>query len=71
MAQIKARGTKGLVYLVVIWDDFALDNYQAYRRELGSFARAEGVDDVHIKVGLRFNRRMRLSACSGRRVVAS
>jgi hypothetical protein len=52
-SQIDAQGTPGLVYVVVIWDDFALDNYRSYRRELAAFARAERVEDVHIKVGLR------------------
>ena len=70
--QIDAQGTTGLVYLVVIWDDIALDYYRRYRRDLAAFARARAVDDVHIKVGLRFNRRMRLtSACRRRRPVKS
>jgi hypothetical protein len=56
---------------VVIWDDFALDNYRSYRRELAAFARAERVEDVHIKVGLRFNRRMRLSGSNRGRSVRS
>ena len=65
-AQIEAQGT-GLVYVIVLWDDLALDNYRAYRRELTDFARARGVKGVHIKVGLRFNRRMRLTGASSRR----
>jgi hypothetical protein len=58
--QINAQGTGGLVFVVVIWDDIALDSYRTYRRELSAFARARGIGGVHIKVGLRFNRRMRL-----------
>ena len=65
-AQIEAQGTTGLVYLVVIWDDLALDNYRAYRRELTSFARERGVNGVQIKVGRRFNRRMRLAGAGSR-----
>jgi hypothetical protein len=67
-SQIVVQGTAGSMYVVVIWDDIALDNYSSYRRHLAEFARVEGIDDVHIKVGLRFNRRMRLSSgCSRRR----
>ena len=51
--------------MVVLWDDFVLDNYRSYRRELASFGRAEIVNDVYIKVGLRFNRRMRLTLAAG------
>jgi len=61
-AQISAQGTDGLVYVVVIWDDIALDYYPSYRRALASFASENGIDDVHIKVGLRFDRRMRAGA---------
>ena len=67
-SQIDSQGTGGLVYVVAVWDDIALDCYRGYRRQLASFARANAIDGVHIKVGLRFNRRMRLtSACSRRR----
>src|SRR5262249_35295839 len=62
--QIVERGTGGLVYVVVVWDDIALDYYQSYRRALAAFASVNGIDDVHIKVGLRFNRRMRLAGAS-------
>ncbi|MEQ1907676.1 MAG: hypothetical protein ABMA15_02590 [Vicinamibacterales bacterium] len=67
-SQIEAQGTSGIVYLVVLWDDIALDMYQHYRKQLELFARDRAIDDVHIKVGLRFNRRMRLTKiCSRRR----
>jgi hypothetical protein len=71
-SQIAAQGTTGLVYVVMIFDDFALDNYGSYRRELARFAKAESIADVYIKVGQRFNRRMRLTAvCSRRQPVRS
>ena len=60
-AQITTRGTEGLVYVVVVWDDIALDYYKSYRKALSGFACANDIDDVHIKVGLRFNRRMSLA----------
>jgi hypothetical protein len=67
-SQIEEQGTTGLVYLVVICDDFALDWCRNYRKQLASFAFAHAIDDVHVKVGLRFNRRRRLTKiCSRRR----
>ena len=63
-AQIATRRTEGLVYVIVVWDDIALDYYQSYRKALKASASANDVNDVHIKVGLRFNRRMSLAgAC--------
>lgn len=63
--QIAAQGTNGLVYVLVLLDDIALDYYQDYRRQLAQFAQDKKIDDVHIKFGLRFNRHMRLtSGCS-------
>ena len=59
-SQIAAHGPDGLVYLVVVPDDFALDNYKAHRRSIASFARADRVTNVHIKFGVRFGRRMQL-----------
>jgi hypothetical protein len=71
-SQIAAQGTTGLVYVVMLFDDFALDNYGSYRREIARFAKAEEITDVYLKVGERFNRRMRLtSACSRRRPARS
>ncbi len=63
-SQIKEQGTSGLVYLLVLLDDIALDYYQDYRRQLAQFAQSNKIDDVHIKFGLRFNRHMRLTYAS-------
>ena len=60
--QIASQGTAGLTYLVVEFDDIALDCYQHYRRQLASFARGHGITDVHVKWGLRGRRRMSLVA---------
>jgi hypothetical protein len=59
-SQIQSHSTQGLAYLVVIPDDFVLDNYEGYRRAVAAFAGADDVDEVYIKFALRFNRRMRL-----------
>lgn len=66
--QIAAQRTSGLVYLLVLLDDIAMDYYQDYRRQLAQFTRDKMIDDVHTKFGLRLNRHMRLtSACNLRR----
>jgi len=58
--EIEAKRTADLVYLVVVWDDIALDYYRQYRRDVISFCREHAISDVHVKVGLRFNRRVRI-----------
>jgi hypothetical protein len=64
-AQIATQGTSGLVYLLIIWDDMALDYYPEYRRQVVSFCRDQNMRDVYVKVGLRGNRRMRITTpCS-------
>jgi len=59
-SQINSHSPLGLAYLVVVPDDFALDNYDTYRHDIAAFARAEDVRDVYIKFGLRFNLHMQL-----------
>jgi len=71
-AQIAAQGTSGLVYLVVVWDDIALDYYPEYRRQVVAFCRSLGICEVYVKVGLRGNRRVHITpACSRRRGMRS
>ena len=60
-AQITTQGTIGLVYIVVIFDDIALDYYPEYRQQIVSFCRNQKMRDVYIKVGLHGNRRMHLT----------
>ena len=60
-AQIRTQRTSGLVYLVAVWDDMALDYYQQYRRQVISFCGVRAKIDVYVKVGLRGNRRMQIT----------
>ena len=60
--QIATQGTSGLVYLVVIWDDIALDYYPEYRRQVVSFCCDQNMRNVYVKVGLRGNRRVHITA---------
>ena len=54
--QIQAWGPNGLVYVIVLFDDIALDYYQTYRRQLIKFAQNRGFENLFIKMGLRGNR---------------
>lgn len=57
-AQIATMNTTGLVYLVAVFDDLALDYYPEYRQQVVKFLGDRNMHDVHIKVGLRGNRRI-------------
>lgn len=57
-SQVAEQRTPGVVYLVVLFDDGALDYYEDYRRQIISFSRSNDLGDVYIKVGLRGNRRI-------------
>jgi hypothetical protein len=54
--QIQAWGPNGLVYVIVLFDDIALDYYQTYRKQLIKFAQSRGLENLFIKMGLRGNR---------------
>jgi hypothetical protein len=54
--QIQAWGSNGLVYVIIRFDDIALDYYQDYRKQLIRFARNQGFENLFIKIGLRGNK---------------
>lgn len=56
--QIAKQKTSGLIYLIINFDDIALDNYSEYRRKIISFCRDQNMHNLYIKIGLRGNRRM-------------
>jgi len=63
--QVTGHSPEGLVYLIVLWDDFTTEilgtdsgNYGCYRRQLVAYCRDRGIHDVCIKAGLRGNRRI-------------
>ena len=57
-AHIAAQDTCGLVYLMIIFDDIALDYYSEYKREIVSFCRDQNMHNLYVKMGLRGNRRV-------------
>jgi len=56
--QIQAWGPNGLIYVIALFDDIALDYYQNYRKQLIEFASNNGFENLFIKIGLRGNRRI-------------
>ena len=54
--QIGASGGSGMVYLVMIFDDFTLEHYDMYRKQVHSCIRAHTVKNVYVQVGLRGRR---------------
>lgn len=44
--QIHALGTNGLVYIIINFDDIALDYYQEYKKQLITFFKTQGYDNL-------------------------
>jgi hypothetical protein len=58
ISQISACGNKGLVYVIVNFDDFVLDYYSNYRKQLIAFSKEQGFKNLFMKIGLTGNRRI-------------
>jgi hypothetical protein len=56
--QIHALGKSGLVFVVIHFDDIALDHYESYRKQLAEFCRSRGFEKLILKVGYRGNKRI-------------
>ncbi len=56
--QIAKQNTSGLIYLIINFDDIALDYYSEHRRKIISFCRSQNMHNLYIKVGLSGNRRI-------------
>ena len=50
--QIKARDAKGLIYLVVHFDDFTLEHYKTYRRQIKDCLSTHTTEYVYVKIGV-------------------
>ncbi|WP_292925504.1 hypothetical protein [Nitrosomonas sp.] len=50
--QIMARSSKGLIYLLVHFDDFTLDYYDRYRKQIVTCLEMHSAEDVYVKIGL-------------------
>lgn len=49
--QINSLGKEGLVYVIVNFDDIALDHYKNYRQQLISYCKQNEIRSVFIKIG--------------------
>ncbi|MHB1100394.1 MAG: hypothetical protein ACYCZR_12645 [Burkholderiales bacterium] len=49
--QIKARG-KGLIYIIMYFDDFTLDYYDQYRKQTSTCLESHKAESIYIKIGL-------------------
>jgi hypothetical protein len=65
--QIKARG-KGLIYLLVHFDDFTLDYYDQYRKQIATCLESHIADSIYVKIGLLGRKHIRKAAISGSNV---
>jgi hypothetical protein len=50
--QIKARRGKGLIYLLMYFDDFSLDYYGRYRKQISACLESHTAESIYIKIGL-------------------
>jgi hypothetical protein len=62
--QIKARG-KGLIYLLVHFDDFTFDYYDQYRKQITTCLESHIADSIYVKIGLLGRKHIRKAAISG------
>jgi hypothetical protein len=56
--QIRSFGKKGLVFIIIRFDDIALYHYQRYRKQLLKYCRGQGFDSLFLKIGERGNKRI-------------
>ena len=60
-SQITSCGSSGLVYVLVLFDDFTLAHYDTYRRQILTCIAAHPAPAVYVKVGLLGRRRIQKS----------
>jgi len=51
-SQLSSQSGKGLAYIFVIPDDFTLEHYATYRRQLTNFVQRHSASDLYLKVGI-------------------
>lgn len=64
--QIKEIGPEGLVYILMRFDDIALDHYQNYRKQVIEFSNRHRFNNLYIKIGTTGNKRICITiTCRG------
>ena len=56
--QINMMGDEGVVYILIKFDDIALDNYKNYRQQLIDYSRQQNFQRIFIKAGYLGNKRI-------------
>lgn len=51
-SQVGANRGSGMVYLVMLFDDFTLEHYDKYRKQVQSCIQAHTAKNVYVKIGL-------------------
>lgn len=61
--QVTSQEARGLIYLVVFFDDFTLRHYDRYRAQIQRLLTAHEAPSIHVKIGLSGQRKIsKLSA---------
>jgi hypothetical protein len=50
--QIAAKNANGLIYLLIHFDDFTLEHYGSYRKQISTCLEAHAAKNVYVKVGM-------------------
>lgn len=56
--QIKAQGTRGLIFLLIFFDDFLLEHYTTYRYQVAKCFEAHAAENIYAKVAILGRRRI-------------
>lgn len=63
-SQINARGANGMIYLLILFDDFTLEHYDRYRKQVHACIQTHTTKNVYVKVGIRGRRHIQKSPAS-------
>ncbi len=56
--QLRAAGASGLIFLLVGFDDFTLEHYKTYRKQIVACIEGHSSTNIHVKVGILGRRRI-------------
>lgn len=59
--QLLAKGDDGIIYLILRYDDLALDYYQTYRKQIRQLCSKNRICNLYIKIGIRGRKRIRIT----------
>lgn len=65
--QVKARG-QGLIYIIMDFDDYTLDYYDRYRKQISTCLESHKAESIYIKIGLLGRKYVRKTLCKDSRM---